>query len=253
MGIGSPWGLSKPQLSLSRKFENNVQSTLWQDWLDFCGKLGENPPDTIILIGNILDETAIHPRRVGRTELSLVDLCDSAVSILSMIPKAKGCKIYGLLGSGKRSQEYVAANQLIYEKLGGRFCGPTAIFSFNRHGFRVYHGATTALVYVELAMGRRRAFAQEAIAQKKLPEIEGIICGRSHRWLHMKTMWRDGKDFHVVMVPGWQGQTDFMLFKDPDKMIPEIGAVLGYFWRDHVDFRCIRYPTPLGLSGLVKT
>ena len=143
-------------------------------------------------------------------------------------------------------------NEQICTELGGKLYGTTGIFTFNGHSFRIYHGSTTAYIYLELVMGRRRTFAQEAIARKKLPEIEGIICGHSHRWLHMRTMWRDGKDFHIVLCPGWEGQTDFMVMKDPDKMIPEIGAVLGRFTRNNVDFQCIRYPTPLGISAPVK-
>jgi hypothetical protein len=69
----------------------------------------------------------------------------------------------------------------------------------------------------------------------------------------MRTMWRDGKDFNVVLCPGWEGQTDFMIMKDPDKLIPEIGAVIGRFAKDSVNFQCIRYPTPLGISTPIVT
>ena len=158
-----------------------------------------------------------------------------------------------MVESGYHDEQYLRMNQKICAGLGGRLYGTTGIFTFANHAFRIYHGSTTAYIYLELVMGRRRTFAQEAIARKKLPEIEGIICGHSHRWLHMRTMWRDGRDFHIVLCPGWEGQTDFMMMRDPDKMIPEIGAVVGRFGRDLVDFQCIRYPTPLGISRQVKT
>lgn len=170
-----------------------------------------------------------------------------------MIPRKTRTRVLGLVGSGDCDQQYVEHNQKICAALGGEFFGTTGIFTFSGHRFRIYHGSTTAYIYLELVMGRRRSFAQEAIARKTLPEIEGIICGHSHRWLHMRTMWRDGNDFHVVLCPGWEGQTDFMIMKDPDKMIPEIGAVVGRFTKDTVDFQCIRYPTPLGLAEPVRT
>ena len=169
-----------------------------------------------------------------------------------MLPRKTKTQVFALVESGSHDQQYLMLNQNICAALGGKFYGTTGIFTFAGHSFRIYHGSTTAYIYLELVMGRRRTFAQEAIARRKLPEIEGIICGHSHRWLHMRTMWRDSKDFHIVLCPGWEGQTDFMVMKDPDKMIPEIGAVVGRFGHDLVDFQCIRYPTPLGISRPVK-
>jgi hypothetical protein len=165
-----------------------------------------------------------------------------------MIPRKKRSSTIGLIGSHNFDRQYIECNQQLCSVLGGKFLGTTGIFTFSGHSFRVYHGSSTAYVYLELVMGRRRTFAQEAIARKKLPEIEGIICGHSHRWLHMRTMWHDGKDFQVVLCPGWEAQTDFMMLRDPDKLIPEIGAVVGRFSGDFVDFQCMRYPTPLGVS-----
>jgi len=218
-------------------------------WIDLCKQLTKMRPDLIFLLGDIIDAPS-HGR--DRSIINgLNGQLDCALSLLRMIPRKKYSSVVGLIGSGSFDREYLECNQRLCEVLGGKFCGTTGIFNFSGHNFRAYHGSTTAYVYLELVMGRRRTFAQEAIARKTLPEIEGIICGHSHRWLHMKTMWRDGNDFNVVLCPGWEGQTDAMLMKDPDKMIPEIGAVVGRFGHETVDFRCIRYPTPLGVSKLV--
>lgn len=230
---------------------NNIQTKLWEYWVDFCGRLTNLRPDVVFLLGDIIDS----PSRRWKHSITndLTEQSDCALSLLRMIPRKKRSSLLGLIGSNNFDQQYLECNQKLCSTLGGKFFGTTGIFNFSGHSFRAYHGSTTAYIYLELVMGRRRTFAQEAIARKKLPEIEGIICGHSHRWLHMRTMWRDGKDFHVVLCPGWEGQTDFMIMRDPDKMIPEIGAVVGRFTRDTVDFHCIRYPTPLGVSKPVNS
>jgi UDP-2,3-diacylglucosamine pyrophosphatase LpxH len=257
MHIGSRWGLWNPHYQFKNNAEenasvttNSVQTKLWRYWLDLCQRLNKIRPDLIFLLGDIINGSS---RRVHSITNNLNEQSECARSILLMIPRKKRTRVLGLVGNNNYDEQYLALNQKICSDLGGTFLGTTAIYTFMHHNFRIYHGSTTAYIYLELVMGRRRTFAQEAIARKKLPEIEGIICGHSHRWLHMQTMWHDGKDFHVVLCPGWEGQTDFMIMKDPDKMIPEIGAVLGRFTRGHVDFECIRYPTPLGISTPVRS
>jgi hypothetical protein len=243
--IGSQWGLWYPKESC-----NSIQTKLFEHWTDFCKRLTKISPDLIFLLGDIIDPS---PRRRNRSKANeLTEQLDCALSLLHMIPRKKRSSTVGLIGSGRFDQEYLECNQRLCLAFGGKFYGRTAIFNFSGHNFRAYHGSTTAYIYLELVMGRRRTFAQEAIARKTLPEIEGIVCGHSHRWLHMRTMWRDGKDFHVVLCPGWEGQTESMIMKDPDKMIPEIGAVVGDFSRETVDFQCFRYPTPLGVSKPVS-
>ncbi len=232
---------------------NNVQSKLWEYWVDFCNQLRKSRPDLIFLLGDILNGVAGRAQGNQTIRESLAEQYNCALATLRMLPRKPHTSILGLTGSGVYDRQYLELNEQICTALGGRFFGTTGIFTLAGHSFRIYHGSTTAYIYLELVMGRRRTFAQEAIARKKLPEIEGIICGHSNRWLHTRTMWRDGKDFHVVLCPGWEGQTDFMLMKDPDKMIPEIGAVIGSFAKDVVEFRCIRYPTPLGISQPVNT
>lgn len=255
--IGSRWGLWHPDCELKVVGSatpalpiNGVQRKLWGYWLNFCEQLSDIKPNLIFLLGDIIDGTARRGTQSITNDLS--EQYDCALSILQMIPRKADTQVLGLIGSHTYDQQYLELNQKICAALGGRFFGTTGIFTLAGHSFRIYHGSTTAYIYLELVMGRRRTFAQEAIARKKLPEIEGIICGHSHRWLHMRTMWRDGKDFHVVLCPGWEGQTDFMIMKDPDKMIPEIGAVIGRFTKDRVDFQCVRYPTPLGISEPVS-
>jgi len=239
--IGSRWGLWYPKEGC-----NSIQTKLLEYWIKLCKHLIKIRPDVIFLLGDIIDPPS-HSR--NRSAVSgLNEQLDCALSLLRMIPRKKCSSLVGLIGSGNFGQEYLECNQRLCQVLGGKFYGTTGIFNFSGHNFRVYHGTTMAYIYLELVMGRRRTFAQEAIARKTLPEIEGIICGHSHRWLHMRTMWRDGKDFNVVLCPGWEGQTDAMMMRDPDKMIPEIGAVVGRFSRQTVDFHCIRYPTPLGVS-----
>jgi len=257
--IGSPWGLWHPDYEPRWKANvkakgslNPIQARLWEYWLDLHEQISSIKPDLIFLLGDIID--GIQGRRRSRTALAeLRDQTSCAISILRMLPRGTHTRTIGLLDSRMRDAPYLEANESLYRELGGRLYGTTGIFTIAGHSFRIYHGSTTAYIYLEIVMGRRRTFAQEAIARKKLPEIEGIICGHSHRWLHMRTMWRDGKDFHIVLCPGWEGQTDFQVMKDPDKMIPEIGAVIGRFGPDLVDFRCLRYPTPLGVSEPVKT
>ncbi len=231
---------------------NNVQTKLWDYWLDFCDRLSNVRPDLSFLLGDIINGSSRRRHRNQSITNDLSEQYNCALSILRMVPRKAQARVLGLIGSSEYDQQYLECNQKICAALGGQFVGTTGIFTFSGHPFRVYHGSSTAYIYLELVMGRRRTFAQEAIARKKLPEIEGIICGHSHRWLHMRTMWHDGNDFHVVLCPGWEGQTDFMIMKDPDKMIPEIGAVVGRFTRDLVDFECIRYPTPLGISEPVR-
>lgn len=257
MHIGSRWGLWHPKCEIKRNADgttpfrmNNVQTKLWDYWLEFCGQLSNVRPDLIFLLGDIINGSG---RRDHSVTSELNEQSNCAISILRMIPRKERTRVLGLVGYSNYDEQYLRMNQRICEQLKGRFLGTTGIFTIADHSFRIYHGSTTAYIYLELVMGRRRSFAQEAIARKKLPEIEGIICGHSHRWLHTRTMWRDGKDFHVVLCPGWEGQTDFMIMKDPDKMIPEIGAVVGRFTRELVDFECIRYPTPLGISEPVRT
>src|SRR3989304_1629533 len=249
--IGSRWGLWNPnhhQISGTIAFPaNRIQTKLWRHWVDLCSQLKNNKPDLIFLLGDIIDGTNPHGRD-GSTVGFLNELASCALSTLRMIPRKPNTRVFGLVGADCRDQLYLKMNEQICTELGGKLYGTTGIFTFNGHSFRIYHGSTTAYIYLELVMGRRRTFAQEAIARKKLPEIEGIICGHSHRWLHMRTMWRDGKDFHIVLCPGWEGQTDFLAMKDPDKLIPEIGAVLGRFTENTVQFNCIRYPTPLGAT-----
>lgn len=257
--VGSRWGLWNPECELEANGNgtaeppiNNVQRKLWDYWLDLCAQLRYNRPDLIFLLGDIINGAA----RRGRGNQSITDdlrkQYTCALSLLRMVPRKTNTLYLGLIGSSNYSLPYLEFNQEICRILGGQFFGTTGIFTLAGHSFRVYHGSTTAYIYLELVMGRRRTFAQEAIARKKLPEIEGIICGHSHRWLHMRTMWHDGKDFHIVLVPGWEGQTDFQVMKDPDKLIPEIGAVLGRFTRKTVQFECIRYPTPLGLCAPIR-
>jgi UDP-2,3-diacylglucosamine pyrophosphatase LpxH len=255
--IGSRWGLWHPDREVRGNGHvthvpaiNNVQAALWDYWVDFCNKLDKIKPDVIFLLGDIINGGTGH-----RNESAIEDLNEQyycALMLLRMIPRKVHTSVLSLMGSTSYSQLYLELSQKICLSLGGHFFGTTGIFEFAGHRFRIYHGSTTAYIYLELVMGRRRTFAQEAIARKKLPEIEGIICGHSHRWLHMRTMWHDGRDFHVVLCPGWEGQTDFQIMKDPDKMIPEIGAVIGRFAQDSVVFDCIRYPTPLGISQPVR-
>ena len=239
--LGSQWGLWYPKNECNR-----LQIYLLENWINFCNRMRTIRPNLIFLLGDIFDSQAF--KRLRSSGDHSDEYLDRAVSLLSMIPRSTHSSLIGLIGSGRFEREYLESYQRLCQILGGKFYGTTGIFNFSGHNFRVYHGSTTAYVYLELVMGRRRSFAQEAIARKTLPEIEGIICGHSHRWLHMRTMWRDEKDFHVVLCPGWEGQTDAMLMKDPDKTIPEIGSVVGRFSRDAVDFSCIRYPTPLGVS-----
>ena len=241
--IGSRWGLWYPK----ETGVNSIQTKLLEYWIDFCNRLTKIRPDLIFLLGDIID-APVHRRGQAKAN-DLAQRFDCALSLLRMTPRKKRSSTIGLIGSGNFDQEYLECNRRLCQALGGKFYGTTGIFNFSGHNFRAYHGSTTAYIYLELVMGRRRTFAQEAIARKTLPEIEGIICGHSHRWLHMRTMWRDGKDFNVVLCPGWEGQTDFQIMKDPDKLIPEIGAVIGHFSRDEVDFRCLRYPTPLGVGS----
>jgi len=257
--IGSRWGLWDPDYEIRENTSedeppslNGVQSKLWDYWLDLCNRLQPIRPDLIFLLGDIINDSSSRGRRARSLSADSERQTSCALSILSRIPRKPQARVFGLIGSGSHGPQYLKAYERICGDLGGKLYGTTGIFILAGHSFRIYHGSTTAYIYLEIVMGRRRTFAQEAIARKSLPEIEGIICGYSHRWLHMRTMWRDGKDFHIVLCPGWEGQTDFMVLKDPDKMIPEIGVVIGRFGADAVDFQCIRYPTPLGLSDPVK-
>ena len=253
--IGSRWGLWNPNHRVGHGTidfaANSVQMKLWGYWVDLCRRLKNTKPDLIFLLGDIIDRTSPYSQGESTTN-SLNELVSCALSILRMVPRKPDTKVFGLVRADYHDRLYLKMSEQICSELGGKLYGTTGIFTVEGHSFRIYHGSTTAYIYLELVMGRRRTFAQEAIARKKLPEIEGIICGHSHRWLHMRTMWRDGKDFHIVLCPGWEGQTDFMVMKDPDKMIPEIGAVVGRFTRRDVDFECLRYPTPLGISAPVK-
>jgi hypothetical protein len=196
--IGSQWGLWHPKDDCNR-----IQTKLCEYWSELCKKLTRNRPDVIFLLGDIIDASS-HSRH-RPSESGLNEQVDCALSLLRMIPRKRRSTIVCLIGSGSLDPEYLEGNQRLCRSLRGKFCGTTGIFNFSGHNFRVYHGSTTAYIYLELVMGRRRSFAQEAIARKTLLEIEGIICGHSHRWLHMRTMWRDGKDFNVVLCPGWEG------------------------------------------------
>lgn len=225
---------------------------LWEYWRDLCDRLNHSKPDVIFLIGDIVEGLG-HGRSSRRTQSLTEDLNDQlscALSTLRMIPKRSSTQVLGLADISRSGQHWGVYGKVL-EGLGGELHGTTGVFTFADHNFRIYHGSTTAYMYLETVVGRRRTFAQEAVAGRKIPEIDGVICGHSHRWLHMRTMWRNGKDFHVVLCPGWEGQTDFMSLKEPDKFIPEIGAVLGHFDRTSIDFECMRYPTPLGISRTV--
>ncbi len=253
--IWSRWGLQNSNYHAEYGtvdfVANCVQKKLWASWVDLCRRLRDTKPDLIFLLGDIIDRTSTCARDESTTN-SMNERVSCALSILRMVPRKPETKVFWLIGPDYHDRLYLKLSEQICSDLGGKLYGTPGIFTIAGHSFRIYHGSTSAYIYLESAMGRRRTFAQEAIARKKLPKIEGIICGHSHRWLHMRTMWRDGKDFHIVLCPGWEGQTDFTMMKDPDKMIPEIGAVIGHFTRKNVDFECIRYPTPLGVSSPVR-
>lgn len=258
--VGSWWGLWNPNFQIKNKSRmniepkiNGVQLKLWEYWHDLCNRLSHIKPDVIFLIGDIIEGLGRSSLRRRTQSLSedLNDQLSCALSILRMVPKKTSTQVLGLVDTSCGGQ-HLRLYKKLFEELGGDLHGTTGVFTFAGHNFRVYHGSTTAYIYLETVVGRRRTFAQEAVAGRKIPEIDGIICGHSHRWLHMRTMWRDGKDFHVVLCPGWEGQTDFMALREPDKLIPEIGAVVGHFERASVDFDCIRYPTPLGIGKTVR-
>jgi len=232
---------------------NGVQEKLWEYWSDLCNRLHHIKPDAIFLIGDIVEGLGRGRSRIRTQPLTddLNDQLSCALSILRMVPKKSSTQVLALTDPSYGGGNHRPYGKLL-ELLGGELHGTTGVFTFAGHNFRIYHGSTTAYMYLETVVGRRRTFAQEAVAGRKIPEIDGIICGHSHRWLHMRTMWRNGKDFHVVLCPGWEGQTDFMALREPDKLIPEIGAVLGYFETASVDFDCIRYPTPLGFGKTVR-
>jgi len=258
--VGSCWGLWNPDYQIKNKTHaniglriNGVQEKLWEYWSDLCNRLHHIKPDAIFLIGDIVEGLGRGRSRIRTQSLTddLNDQLSCAFSILRMAPKKSSTQVLALTDPSYGGGNHGPYGKLL-ELLGGELHGTTGVFTFAGHNFRIYHGSTTAYMYLETVVGRRRTFAQEAVAGRKIPEIDGIICGHSHRWLHMRTMWRNGKDFHVVLCPGWEGQTDFMAMREPDKLIPEIGAVLGYFERASVDFDCIRYPTPLGFSKTVS-
>lgn len=215
-------------------------------------RLQVRKPDYIFLLGEMIDG----PNRRGSGKETVTRNLNEqgacSLSLLRMIPRKSTTKILGLLGSGYHDEQYFNVNQGIVESLGGQFKGATTIVTINGHSMRLHHGSTAAYIYIEMIMGRRRMFAQEQIARGKLPPFEAIICGHSHRSLYIRTSWRDGKKFHVVLCPGWEGQTEFMAMKDPDKMIPEVGAVIATITKDRLDFEELLYPTPLGFSEPVK-
>jgi len=254
--VGSRWAIWHPNYTFKDGLDqgstwglNGIQERIWKYWQDFTQGLKKKNlvPDYIFLLGDLIDG----PQRRGHgneaVTQNLNEQAGCALQLLRMILKKDSTIIRGLVGSDYHDERYYNVNEGICTSYGGKFSGITGIFNIGSHRFRMYHGKTQAYIYLEMIMGRRRMFAHEAMARNKLPEFEGIIMGHLHRWIHIKTMFKEDMDFHVVLLPGWQGQTTYEASIDPDKIIPEIGAVIGRFNGSQVDFQCeFRYPTPIG-------
>jgi len=131
-------------------------------------------PDFIFLLDDIIDGAARPTRTVANPKAlvtrSLNEQASCALSILRMVPKKKETKIIGFIGSGYHDEQYFNVNEQICDSLGGEFHGTTGILDIAGHSSRLYHGSTQAYIYLEMIMGRRRLFAQEAM---RIPQSPG--------------------------------------------------------------------------------
>jgi hypothetical protein len=264
MHVGSYWGIWHPDCVMTKGAGleegstwtlNSFQKRLWEDWNDLAKWLQDRPPNIVVSLADLIDGAA--SKRWGGelvTDKAEIQI-DSCLMLLRMLPVAKGCEFYGVASSPYHDIRFFSAMQHVtkgWPKVKGIYLGRTGIVDILGHKMRLYHGSSAAYVYREMLRARSRMFAAESMQRGLTPEFEAVVNGHWHNWMHIETSWKHGKTFHLVQIPCWQAQTDYMAWRDPDKLVPDIGIVTATVTKDELTFDKRLYPTPFGISTPVK-
>lgn len=267
--VGSYWGIWHPDCEMKKSAAmeegskwtlNDFQKPLWRYWLDLCKWLKPHPPDIIISLADLIDGAAV--KRWGGelvTDKAEIQI-ESALMLLRMIPVKIGItEFLGVSSSPYHDIKFFSAMNDIAKgwtvkrngqreiAVKGKYLGRAGIIDVLGHKIQLYHGSSQAYVYREMLKARARLFATESMHIGKIPDFEAIVNGHQHFWLHMKTAWHDGIDFQMVACPSFQAQTDFMAWRDPNKLTPDIGVAYARVTRERIEFDRRLYPTPVGI------
>jgi hypothetical protein len=164
----------------------------------------------------------------------------------------RGVEVYGIGGGDYSTSEFIDSHRMIIESLRGQFYDDQLFLDARGHTIHLSHGSSTAFVYYEQVLAREGMFADQTSAAGQSPDVEILLRGHWHKWIHIQRAWKGEVDRHIIVGPGFQGQDEHMSKRSPLRLVPDVGVVLLSVARDRVLVDRILYPTPLVREKAVK-
>lgn len=234
-----------------------AQMQLLNSWEKYIGKTNEFKCDTVCLVGDIIDGQNYRERGVQLMSTNLDDQIEAAVELL--VPLCRGRRVYVWSGSGyhKSTQGHNPEKDICEHKKLSKvadftlWMGPISNMTFppSKKVFNIQHGVSAAYIYRTMLMDREILFIEEAERMLKIPNIDILIRGHWHNFIHLH---KNKK--HGIQLPCWEMYKPWRgALLSYGKMQPDIGGVITFLDEaDRIDVHHYLYDLPRLIGDVVR-
>jgi hypothetical protein len=199
------------------------QVVLNNSFREFGAECDKLKVDTVLVNGDMLHGQNVMENGVGLSTSNMDEQIDMGIEVLK--PLVKGRKLLMISGSGyHKSVRGLNPEKCVCDGLSGTWLGPLANIRFapSKRLFNVHHGQSAAFIYKEMLAGREMMFSKWAQGSGKLPEIDAIIRGHLHSFMHLHE-----NRIHYLQLPCWLAfEPSKITLKLYSKFQPDIGGVI---------------------------
>jgi hypothetical protein len=190
---------------------NAGQKMIYQYWQYFLKTCDKWNVDTVIFFGDLINGTNRRESGLGQMTSDLDEQKRHLVDLAT--PLCENRVNLHVSGSGYHDSLDTRVHFDIADMLHGKYLGNIANVQLDgtKRMINISHGASAAFVYRTMIMSREALFMSEAIQLGKLPNIDMIIRGHWHKFIHIHM-----EQIHILQLPGWEA------------FVPWHGALLSY-------------------------
>jgi len=205
---------------------NPGQQMLADAWDKFLKLAIQIKPNILVLNGDMIEGAQEKAKGVPVITSDLGEQAEAAIMLLQ--PLCKSIKeIYCIKGTSYHDSDQAGPLERIAKELG---CIPFRPYQYTAWVLNLdVNGVILNFAHtISVSTGLYRATAPDregiwsALAgRSKVPDADAVIRSHVHLFCHV-----EHSSKHMVITPGWQLQTEYLIKKSYYRMYPEIGSVL---------------------------